>query len=112
MTAGVTISQRADHEASSYPTAGFTLAEPITLGSIPAQGVERSFPAKGTRTLHGVTKTVAFTVSAQNLGSTIQVVGSIPITFADWNISNLSFPSLVTTEDHGVPEFALNFAHA
>ena len=51
-------------------------------------------------------------VNAQHVGSTIQVAGSIPITFADWNISNPSFAPLVTTEDHGVLEFALDFAHA
>ena len=37
--------------------------------------------------------------------------GRTPITFADWNISNPSFGP-VTTEDNGVLEFALNFAHA
>ena len=99
-------------ETSTYPTATFALTQPIELGAIPAAGVQRTMQAKGTLTLHGVTKTVAFTVNAQHVGSTIQVAGSIPITFADWNISNPSFAPLVTTEDHGVLEFALDFDHA
>ena len=99
-------------ETSTYPTATFALTQPIDLGSIPAAGVQRTMQANGTLTLHGVTKPVAFTVTAQYVGSTIQVAGSIPITFAAWNISNPSFAPIVTTEDHGVLEFALDFARA
>ena len=43
-------------------------------------------------------------------GSAVQAPGSIPITFADWSISNPSFGP-VTNQDHGVLEFSLNFAH-
>jgi hypothetical protein len=51
---------------------------------------------------------VTFEVTGRYVGSTIQVVGSIPITFADWEIPNPSFGP-VTTEDHGSLEFSLNF---
>ena len=51
-------------------------------------------------------------MTSQDTGSIVQVAGSIPITFADWNIPNPSFGGVVTTEDHGVLEFALNFAHS
>jgi hypothetical protein len=56
-----------------------------------------------------VTRTVAFDLTGRLTGSEVQVAGSIPITFADWNIPNPSFGP-ITTEDHGVLEFALNFA--
>ncbi len=98
-------------ETGTYPTATFTLTQPIELGSIPAAGVQRTFQAKGNLTLHGVIRTVTFSVTGQLVGSTVQIAGSIPITFADWNIGNPSFGP-VTTEDHGVLEFALNFTHA
>jgi polyisoprenoid-binding protein YceI len=98
-------------ETSTYPTATFTLTQPIALGSIPAQGVQRTFQAKGSLTVHGVTRAVVFNLTARYAGSSFQVVGSIPITFADWNIPNPSFGP-VTTEDHGVLEFSLNFVHA
>jgi len=99
-------------DTSTYPTATFTLTEPIDLGSIPANGVQRTLKATGTLTLHGVTKTVSFTVTGQYTGSVVQVAASIPITFADWSIPNPSFGGVVTTDDQGVLEFALNFAHA
>ena len=99
-------------DTSTYPIATFTLTKPIDLGSIPANGVRRTISATGTLTLHGVAKTVTFTLTGQYTGSVVQVAGSIPITFADWSIPNPSFGGVVTTDDHGVLEFALNFAHA
>jgi len=95
-------------ETGTYPTATFTLTKPIDLGSLPARGVRRTFRAKGSLTLHGVTRTVTFELTGQYTGSVVQVAGSIPITFADWNVPNPSFGP-VTTQDHGVLEFALNF---
>ena len=98
-------------ETSTYPTATLTLTSPIDFGTVPAKGARRTLQARGNLTLHGVTKAVVFNVTGEYSGSAVQVVGSIPITFADWNIQNPSFGA-VTTEDHGVLEFSLNFAHA
>jgi polyisoprenoid-binding protein YceI len=98
-------------DTASHPTATFTLTQPIKLGSIPGAGVVRTFHATGNLTLHGVTKAVSFTLTGRYTGSTVQIAGSLPITFADWNIPNPSFGP-VTTQDHGVLEFAINFAHA
>jgi len=98
-------------QTSTYPTATFTLTKPIDLGSIPATGVQHTFQATGNLALHGVTKVVTFQVTGKYTGSAIEVAGAIPITFADWNISNPSFGP-VTTENHGVLEFALNLAKA
>jgi polyisoprenoid-binding protein YceI len=95
-------------DTSTYPTGTFTLTEPIDLGSIPAEGVGRTVQAKGDLTLHGVTKAVVFKVTGRLTGSKVEVAGSIPITFSDWSIPSPSFGP-VTTEDHGVLEFALNF---
>ena len=99
-------------DTSTYPTATFKLTQPIVLGTIPAEGVTGTARATGELTLHGTTRTVTFTVTGRRTGSTIQVQGSIPITFANWNIPNPSFGSFVTTEDHGSLEFLLNFTHA
>ena len=97
-------------ETSTYPTATFTLTQPIDLGSLPADGVETTKNATGKLTMHGTTKSVTFPVTARRSGATIQVSGSIPIVFADWNISNPS-GGPATTEDHGTLEWLLNFAH-
>ena len=98
-------------DTSSFPTATFTLSQPIDLGSIPPAGVQRTFQARGQLTLRGTTKSVVVPLAARYNGSTIDVSGSIPITFADWNIPN---PSLgpATTGDSGTLEFLLHFSKA
>jgi len=98
-------------DTSSYPTATFTLSNPIVLSSIPAMGVPSSTQATGALTMHGTSKSVTFTVKGQRTASGIEVAGSIPIVFADWNIPNPSFGP-VTTEDHGILEFAINLTHS
>jgi polyisoprenoid-binding protein YceI len=95
-------------ETSTYPTATFELTEPIELGRIPDEGTEATYSATGNLTLHGVTKSVTFDVTGLWSGSTIQIAGSIAITFGDYHIADPSFAGLVSTEDHGALEFALN----
>ena len=99
-------------ETSTYPTATFELTKPIDLGSIPADGTTKTVPATGKLTLHGVTKPVTISLTAKRTADSVEVSGSLPVTFADWNISNPSFGGTVTTEDHGLLELLLKFAHA
>lgn len=96
---------------ATFPTATFTLSEPITLDNIPADGVDTTVSAKGRLTMHGATKDVVASLSARRSGNTVAVTGSIPVTFADWGIPNPSF-SGITTEDHGTVEFLVNLTHA
>ncbi len=98
-------------ETSTYPTATFELTEPIDLGSIPGDGSQGRYDATGELTLHGVTNTVQFEVQAQRSGDAFEVVGSIPVTFADYDVGNPSF-GFVTTEDNGLLEFDLVFSKA
>ncbi len=95
-------------EASTYPTATFVLASPIELGSLPADGAHVDVEATGELTLHGATRTVTFPVQAKRTGAAIAVAGTIPIVFADYDISNPS-GGPAQTEDHGELEFRLNF---
>jgi polyisoprenoid-binding protein YceI len=95
-------------ETSTFPEATFVLTKPIDLGSIPADGSQQAYRATGELTLHGVTNTVTFDVDARRTGTTFEVAGSIPVTFADYGIGNPSF-GFVTTEDHGLLEFDLLF---
>lgn len=94
-------------ETSKYPTATFTLTQPIQFGTPPASGSTITEQATGTLTMHGTSKPVTFTVTARRSGAQIQVSGSIPVTFADWNITNPSFGP-VTTDDHGTMELLLD----
>jgi polyisoprenoid-binding protein YceI len=98
-------------DTSMYPTATFKLTKPVDLSTLPSNGVKVTESATGDLTMHGVTKSVTFSVTAQRNGSAIQVVGSIPITFADWNIANPS-GGPATTGNTGTLEFLLNFTHS
>jgi polyisoprenoid-binding protein YceI len=94
---------------ATYPTATFTLTEPIQLGSLPADGTQLTVPATGTLTLRGATHTVSIELTAQRSGSTIKTLGSIPVAFADYGIPNPSFGG-ITTDDHGEIEFLVTFS--
>ena len=58
--------------------------------------------------MHGVTKSVAFPVSAELVSGKIVVLADIPITFSEWNIANPSIGGFVTTADVGTLEVLLH----
>jgi polyisoprenoid-binding protein YceI len=98
-------------DTAQFPTSTFKLTQPIDFSALPDNGVQVTEHATGNLTLHGVTHAETFSVSAQRNGSQIQVQGSIPITFSDWNINNPSGgPASVGTS--GTLEFLLDFTHA
>ena len=92
---------------SQYPTGTFTLTSPIDLAPLPAVGAVRSYTAHGKLTLHGTTRAVTFTLTAERQGAQLKVAGDIPVLFSDYNIQNPSFAGFVTTQDHGLLEFLL-----
>jgi polyisoprenoid-binding protein YceI len=95
-------------DTSKFPTSNFTLTQPIDLGSVPAEGQTVSAKATGDLTLRGTTKPVTFDVQARLKDGRIEVNGSIPIVFADYNIPNPSFGP-ASTADNGTLEFLLVF---
>jgi len=95
-------------DVGKYPTSTLVLTSPIELGTVPADGTVKKFAATGDLTMHGVTKPVRFTVSAERSGSTIFVLTDVPIVFADWNISNPSIGGFVTTQSSGILEVLLH----
>jgi len=99
-------------DVAQYPTGTFTLTSPIDLAPLPAAGVVKSYTAHGKLTLHGTTRAVTFTLTAERKGSQIEVAGDIPVLFSDYNIQNPSFAGFVTTQDHGLLEFLLVFSRA
>jgi polyisoprenoid-binding protein YceI len=94
-------------DVAQYPTGTFTLTSPIDLGSLPASGAIKDYTAHGRLTLHGTTRPVTFTLTAELKGGHIEVAGDIPVLFSDYNIQNPSFAGFVTTQDHGLLEFLL-----
>ncbi|MDQ6797551.1 MAG: YceI family protein [Actinomycetota bacterium] len=93
---------------AKFPTATFKLTQPLVLSSVPTDNSVVSAQATGDLALHGVTKKVTFDLKAQRDGANIKVNGSIPIVFADFQISNPS-GGPATTEDHGILEFLVVF---
>ncbi len=99
-------------DVAQYPTGIFTLTHPIDLAPLPATGVTKSYTAHGNLTLHGTTRAVTFTLTAERKGAQIEVAGDIPVLFSDYNIANPSFAGFVTTQEHGLLEFLLVFSKA
>ena len=99
-------------DVSQYPTGTFTLTGPIDLAPLPAGGVIKDYTAHGRLTLHGTTRAVTFTLTAERKGSQIEVSGDIPVLFSDYDIANPSFAGFVTTQDHGLLEFLLVFVQS
>ena len=99
-------------DVAEYPTGTFALTSPIDLAPLPAAGVIKSYTAHGKLTLHGTTRAVTLTLTAEREGTQIKVAGDIPVLFSDYNIANPSFAGFVTTQDHGLLEFLLVFTKA
>ena len=95
-------------DTATYPTATFTLKQPITLTPEALAGSDLTTQATGTLTLRGVTKDIELTLIARLSGDVIEVNGSIEIIFADWSIPDPSISAIVV-EDRGQLEFLLRF---
>lgn len=94
-------------ETSRFPTATFTLTQPITIDSTPAAGETITIDATGDLTLHGVTREVTFPLEAALRGDVIVVTGSLDVQFADYDIDRPSSGAVLSVEDHGVIELQL-----
>jgi len=90
-------------EVGTYPTATFTLTQPIDA-AVPADGEVASVEATGDLTMHGVTQSVTVDLQAALSGDGVQVSGSIPVTFSDYGVDAPSF-GFVQVEDAGSVEF-------
>jgi polyisoprenoid-binding protein YceI len=99
-------------ETDAFPEASFTLTEPIAFDAEPADGQTVDVMATGDLTLHGVTRSVEIPIQARRSGDTIEVVGSLEITLADYDIVPPNFGGFVTVEDHGTLELQLTFVTA
>jgi polyisoprenoid-binding protein YceI len=99
-------------ETATYPTATFKLTAPVDLGADPTDGHEVDVTATGELTLHGQTKTVQIALKARLSGSIIEVVGSLPIAFSDYDIQAPTSFAVLSVSDQGTMELQLFFTHA
>jgi polyisoprenoid-binding protein YceI len=99
-------------ETSRFPTASFTLTQPIDLGALPAEGQVIELTAVGDLDLHGVTRQVQVPIQARLAGGVISVTGSLAITFADYAIRPPQAGIVLSVEDHGTMELQLQLTRA
>jgi polyisoprenoid-binding protein YceI len=97
-------------DTDQFPTATFTLTEPVELGEAAATGEPVSVTAAGELTVHGVTRPVSVALEAQLANGVIAVVGSLPIVFEDYGVTVPSAPVVVSAEDNGLVELQLLFS--
>ena len=99
-------------EINDYPTASFSLTQPIALDAVPAEGDTIAVDAVGELTIHGVTNEVTIPLEGQRTGGFVVVVGSIEIVFADYGMDTPSAFIVVSIEDFGLMELQLVFEPA
>ena len=104
--------QRQGLETATFPTATFSLTQPIELESVPAEGEIIEVTATGELTLHGVTKSVEIPLQARLENGVITVAGSLPIQFADYSIQQPQGMIVLSVEDHGILELQVHFTRA
>ena len=96
-------------EVDQFPTATFVLSEPVDLGAGAANGEAVSVGAQGQMTIHGVTRDTTASLQAQLVDGTAVVVGTVPFTFADYQVEKPSAASVVSVADDATIEFQLLF---
>lgn len=93
---------------SKYPVATVTLARPVTLTAAFAAGATVTERITGRLAMHGISRPVIITVSGRRDGSSLQVVGSIPVSFPGWDIRGpQSFGFIASLASSGIAEFLL-----
>lgn len=89
-----------------HPSASFTLSEPVTADEAPTSGEVSEQELTGELTIAGVTKPVTATAQFRTDGTTVNLAGSIEITFEDFGVQAPSL-GFVTVEPTGFVEFDL-----
>ncbi len=93
-------------EVGTYPTATFELTSPVDLPT-GSGDVELA----GDLTIHGVTQAVTVEAQVGPTSDGVQVVGSVPITFSDFDVEAPSL-GFVTVDDAGSVEFGLDLVRS
>ena len=92
--------------ANEFPTATFTLTAPTELGVEAAEGASVTATVAGDLTLRGVTLPVEVAVEARITDGRLGVLGSVPVVFTDFGITDPSITG-IRVEPDGLIEFVL-----
>jgi len=94
-------------ETSQFPTATFSLTQPIELGDDATNGDTVSVTGVGELTVHGVTKAVEIPIQAKLVGDTIVMTASMELTFSDYGVEVPESPIVLSVSDVGTLEMQL-----
>ncbi len=98
-------------QTNSYPTASFTVTQPVEITAAAISGTSSDVTLVGDLTLHGVTKSVQIPAKTQLVDGTIQVAGSISFGLSDFNMVAPNIGGfIVSIADQGSLEFVVVFA--
>ena len=97
-------------ESDEFPSATFSLTEPIALPAGAADGERVSTEATGDLTIHGTTRSVTLTVDAELSGDSAVVVGQAPVVLQDHGIEPPTGFSVLSIDDEGTFEFQIFFS--
>lgn len=97
-------------ESDRFPTATFTLTDPVTLPAGLTDGERATVTANGELTIHGVTNEAAIELQAQLQGDNAVVVGNAPIALTDYGIDPPTGFSVLSISGDGTFEFQLFFS--
>lgn len=73
-------------QTPGFPTSSFVLTQPIVLPSTPTEGSVINVPVTGNFTIHGVTRSVSFTMEATMVSGRFAAKGTIPVELTDYDI--------------------------
>lgn len=94
-------------QTGSFPTATFTVTEPIDLPDDATSGSEVTVSAAGELTLHGVTNPVTLELITQFADGAVAINGSTEIALADYDIEKPTNQRVLSIADTGTLEFQL-----
>ena len=97
-------------ESDRFPTATFTLTDPVMLPTGLTDGERATVTANGELTIHGVTNEAAIELQAQLQGDNAVVVGNAPIALTDYGIDPPTGFSVLSISGDGTFEFQLFFS--
>ena len=92
-------------DTAQFPTATFE-ADVVDLGTVPEVGATAKVTTTGTLTLKGQSRPVTTTLEVRRSADKVEILGSIPVVFADFGIETPQPPGL-KVRDEGTVEVLL-----
>lgn len=99
-------------DTATFPTADFTLTEPVELGEVPTDGASTEVTATGDLTISGVTQQVAVPLQFSVTDGVAVVTGTLDVAFVDYGVEVPTAPIVVSVEDSGTVELQLFLTRA